>query len=71
MTTTYGDALCHGLKAELQSPGILLVTFAAPERLNALDQAMKRDLIELLTRAQMDDAVRVVLTRSRPACRWP
>jgi 2-(1,2-epoxy-1,2-dihydrophenyl)acetyl-CoA isomerase len=61
MTTTYGDALCHGLKAELQSPGILLVTFAAPERLNALDQAMKRDLIELLTRAQMDDAVRVVL----------
>jgi 2-(1,2-epoxy-1,2-dihydrophenyl)acetyl-CoA isomerase len=57
----YGPALCHGLRAELSAPGILLVTFDAPERLNALSQAMKRDLIELITRVQMDDAVRVVV----------
>jgi 2-(1,2-epoxy-1,2-dihydrophenyl)acetyl-CoA isomerase len=57
----YAPALCHGLRAELSAPGILLITFDAPERLNALSQAMKRDLIELITRAQMDDEVRVLV----------
>lgn len=41
--------------------GVRLVTFERPERLNALTQPMKRDLIELLTQAQMDDAVRVLV----------
>jgi 2-(1,2-epoxy-1,2-dihydrophenyl)acetyl-CoA isomerase len=53
--------VCRGLRAELHDRGVLLVTFDAPERMNALDQAMKRDLIELVTRVQMDDAVRVVV----------
>jgi len=60
-STPYGGELCPGLRAELRDKGVLLVTFDAPERLNALDQAMKRDLIELLTRVQMDDAVRIVV----------
>ena len=58
--TPYGQ-VCEGLRSELHDKGVLLVTFTAPERLNALTQAMKRDLIELVTRAQMDDAVRVVV----------
>lgn len=57
----YGEALAPGLRAEIGGKGVLKVTFDAPERLNALDQAMKRDLIELMTRVQMDDAVRIVL----------
>jgi 2-(1,2-epoxy-1,2-dihydrophenyl)acetyl-CoA isomerase len=39
----------------------MVVTLCRPVRLNALTQAMKRDLIELMTAAQMDDAVRVVV----------
>lgn len=58
--TPYAD-LCAGLRSELHDRGVLVVTFDAPERLNALDQAMKRDLIELVTRVQMDDAVRVLV----------
>ncbi|MFI4974990.1 MAG: enoyl-CoA hydratase/isomerase family protein [Caulobacterales bacterium] len=57
----YGGAVFGDFKAELSPPGILLITFDAPDRLNALSQAMKRDLIELVTRAQMDDAVRVLV----------
>lgn len=59
--TAYGAPLAPGLRAEIGGKGILKVTFDAPERLNALDQAMKRDLIELMTRVQMDDAVRIVV----------
>lgn len=58
--TAYGQ-VCRGLRSELHARGVLVVTFDAPERMNALDQAMKRDLIELVTRAEMDDAVRVVV----------
>src|SRR5437868_4132810 len=57
---SYGQ-VCAGLKSRLHDRGVLVITFDAPERLNALDQAMKRDLIELVTRAQMDDAVRVLV----------
>ena len=56
----YGE-VCRGLRSELHDRGVLLITLDAPERLNALDQAMKRDLIELVTRAQMDDRVRVLV----------
>jgi 2-(1,2-epoxy-1,2-dihydrophenyl)acetyl-CoA isomerase len=56
----YGE-VCEGLRAELHERGVLVVTLDAPGRLNALDQAMKRDLIELVTRVQMDDAVRVLV----------
>lgn len=51
----------RGFTTELREPGILAITFNRPEKLNGLDQWIKRDLSETLTQAQMDDAVRVVL----------
>jgi 2-(1,2-epoxy-1,2-dihydrophenyl)acetyl-CoA isomerase len=51
----------RGFEVALHDPGIALVTFNQPERLNGMTQGMKRDLVEILTEAQMDDAVRVVV----------
>lgn len=51
----------RGFEVALEDPGIAVVTFNQPERLNGTTQAMKRDLVETLLQAQMDDAVRVVL----------
>lgn len=51
----------RGFEVELREPGIALVTFNQPERLNGMTQPMKRDLVETLTQAQMDDGVRVVV----------
>jgi 2-(1,2-epoxy-1,2-dihydrophenyl)acetyl-CoA isomerase len=50
-----------GFEIALQDPGIALVTLNEPERLNGTTQPMKRDLVEALLQAQMDDAVRVVV----------
>jgi len=41
--------------------GVAVITFNQPERMNGMTQGMKRDLVEMLTQAQMDDAVRVVV----------
>ena len=38
-----------------------MIRFNQPDRLNGMTQGMKRDLIETLLQAQMDDAVRIVL----------
>ena len=54
-------ATFDGFSTTLEEPGILVVTFDRPETMNASTIGMKRDLVELLTRAQMDDAVRVLL----------
>lgn len=51
----------RGFEVEVRDPGIALITFNRPERLNGLSQPIKRDLVETLTQAQMDDAVRVVV----------
>jgi 2-(1,2-epoxy-1,2-dihydrophenyl)acetyl-CoA isomerase len=51
----------RGFETELREPGIAVFTFNQPERLNGLTQVIKRDLVEQLTQAQMDDAVRVVV----------
>lgn len=51
----------RGFEAALEPPGIAVVTFNQPERLNGTTPEMKRDLVELLLEAQMDDAVRVVV----------
>ena len=51
----------RGFEVALHDPGIALVTFNQPERLNGMTQGMKRDLVEILTEAQMDDGVRVVV----------
>ncbi|HEY5072353.1 MAG TPA: enoyl-CoA hydratase-related protein [Caulobacteraceae bacterium] len=53
--------VASGFQLEMRDPGVMVVTLARPERLNALTQAMKRDLIELMSRVQMDEAVRVVV----------
>jgi len=51
----------RGFELTLHDPGIALVTFNQPERLNGMTQDMKRDLVEVLVQAQMDDSVRVVV----------
>ncbi len=50
-----------GFTVTRHEPGIALVTFERAERLNAMTQAMKRDLVEFLTAAQLDDSIRVVV----------
>jgi 2-(1,2-epoxy-1,2-dihydrophenyl)acetyl-CoA isomerase len=51
----------RGFDLELRDPGIALVTFNEPERLNGMTQGLKRDLLETIQQAQMDDAVRVLV----------
>lgn len=51
----------RGFEVTMQEPGIALTTFNEPDRLNGMTQHMKRDLVEMLIQAQMDDAVRVVV----------
>ena len=51
----------RGFELALPDPGIALVTFNQPDRLNGMTQGLKRDLVEVLTEAQMDDSVRVIV----------
>jgi len=51
----------RGFDIEMHDPGIALITFNEPDRLNGMTMPMKRDLVETLLQAQMDDAVRVVV----------
>ncbi len=51
----------QGFNVEVQGPGVAVVTFDQPERMNGMTVGMKRDLVEFLLQAQLDDAVRVVL----------
>ncbi len=50
-----------GYETSLSEPGILWICFNRPERKNGMTSVMKRELIETLTQAQMEDAVRVVV----------
>src|SRR5262245_21372231 len=50
-----------GFELSAHEPGIALVQFNEPARLNGMTQAMKRDLVETLLQAQMDDSVRIVV----------
>ena len=50
-----------GFEVELRDAGVLWIRFNTPERLNGLNQAIKRDLIETILQAQMDNAVRVLV----------
>lgn len=50
-----------GFTVEVVERGICVITFNRPERMNGTNQAMKRDLTEVVYQAQMDDEVRVVL----------
>jgi 2-(1,2-epoxy-1,2-dihydrophenyl)acetyl-CoA isomerase len=51
----------QGFHVDLHDPGVALCTFDHPERLNGMYVGMKRDLVEMLHQAQMDDGVRVVV----------
>jgi 2-(1,2-epoxy-1,2-dihydrophenyl)acetyl-CoA isomerase len=51
----------QGFDVERHEPGIALVTFTRPERLNAMGAGTRRDLAEVLTMAQLDDEVRVLI----------
>jgi len=50
-----------GFDVALRDPGIAWIRFNTPERLNGMTTAIKRDLIETVTQAQMDNRVRVVV----------
>lgn len=50
-----------GFTVKLESPGICWIRFNEPEKLNGMSVSKKRDLIEVLTQAQMDHKVRVVV----------
>lgn len=59
-----------GFETSISDPGILTVTFNQPETLNASTAPMKRDLIEVLTQAQMDDGVRVIVFTGQGKAFW-
>ena len=50
-----------GYEVSLQDPGIAVIRFNRPEQLNGMSTAIKRNLIETLTQAQMDNRVRVIV----------
>ena len=50
-----------GFEVSMRAPGIAWFAFNTPERLNGMTASLKRDLIESVTQAQMDDAVRVLV----------
>ena len=50
-----------GFEVEISDPGVATITFNRPERLNAFTRSIKRDFIEMLAQAQMDERVRVLL----------
>ncbi|OGO50079.1 MAG: hypothetical protein A2148_06205 [Chloroflexi bacterium RBG_16_68_14] len=51
----------RGFEVALHDPGIALITFNQPDRLNGMTHEMRRDLIEIVFQAQLDDGVRVVV----------
>lgn len=51
----------RGFEVAVHDPGITLITFNQPDRLNGMQPGTKRDLVETLLQAQMDDAIRVVV----------
>jgi 2-(1,2-epoxy-1,2-dihydrophenyl)acetyl-CoA isomerase len=51
----------RGFEVRTEDPGIAVITFNQPDRMNGMTQPMKRDLVETLTQAQMDDGVRVIV----------
>lgn len=50
-----------GFNTAVDDPGVVTITFDNAERMNASTAPMKRDLVEVLTQAQMDDGVRVIV----------
>jgi 2-(1,2-epoxy-1,2-dihydrophenyl)acetyl-CoA isomerase len=53
----------RGFQVAIEKPGIAVITLNQPDQLNGMTQPMKRDFVETITQAQMDDAVRVVVVK--------
>ena len=51
----------RGFEVRIEDPGIVVITFNEPDRLNGMTMPMKRDLIEIVTQAQIDEEVRVLV----------
>ena len=51
----------RGFEVTMREPGIAWFQFTTPERLNGMTASIKRDLVEAITQAQMDNAVRVLV----------
>ena len=51
----------RGFEVTVEEPGIAWITFNEPEKLNGMHAGKKRDLIETLTQAQMDNEIRVIV----------
>ena len=51
----------RGFEVAVREPGIAWFRFTTPERLNGMTPAIKRDLVEAITQAQMDNGVRVLV----------
>jgi 2-(1,2-epoxy-1,2-dihydrophenyl)acetyl-CoA isomerase len=51
----------QGFTFERRDPGIGLIVFRHPERLNAMSFGTRRDVTELIQRSQLDDSVRVIV----------
>jgi 2-(1,2-epoxy-1,2-dihydrophenyl)acetyl-CoA isomerase len=51
----------HGFEVAVRDPGIAVITANQPESLNGHTPLIKRDLVEILAQAQMDNAVRVIV----------
>ena len=51
----------RGFEVTIREPGIAWFRFTTPERLNGMTPHIKRDLVEAVTQAQMDNGVRVLV----------
>ena len=51
----------RGFEVALHDSGVAVITLNEPERLNPMTVGMKRDIVETMTQAQLDDRVRVVV----------
>lgn len=59
-----------GFDTELNHNGVWRITFNRPEAMNAATVTMKRDLVEALTQAQMNDDIRVVVFTGSGRAFW-
>jgi 2-(1,2-epoxy-1,2-dihydrophenyl)acetyl-CoA isomerase len=51
----------QGFSVDNRAPGVGVVTFQRPERLNAMSFGARRDLVEVLGLAELDDDIRVLV----------
>jgi 2-(1,2-epoxy-1,2-dihydrophenyl)acetyl-CoA isomerase len=55
------EGVFQGFEVVVEDPGVAVVTLTNPERLNAMSAGARRDLVEVIDLAQLDDDVRVLV----------